>query len=134
LLADRLSDQLLVSLESFGYRFGLPGEADIVLDARFLPNPHWVPDLRPLSGADQPVRDYVLGRSDAETFLGQVMELIRFLAPRFMAEQKRRVVLAIGCTGGRHRSVVLVDELARRLQEDPAMLVSVSHRDIERSE
>ena len=134
LLADRLSDQLLVSLESFGYRFGLPGEADIVLDARFLPNPHWVPDLRPLSGMDQPVREYVLGRSDAETFLGQVVELIRFLAPRFMAEQKRRLVLAIGCTGGRHRSVVLVDELARRLQEDPAMLVSVSHRDIERSE
>ena len=134
LLADRLSDQLLVSMESFGYRHGLPDEADMVLDARFLPNPYWVPDLRPLSGLDQAVREYVLGRSDAEAFLGQVVELIRFLAPRFVAEQKRRLVLAVGCTGGRHRSVALVEELARRLQEDPAVVINVSHRDLDRRE
>jgi RNase adapter protein RapZ len=134
LLADRLSDQLLVSLESFGYRYGLPGEADMVLDARFLPNPYWVPDLRPLSGLDQSVRDYILGRPDAQAFLDQVVNLLRFMAPRFVAEQKRRLVLAIGCTGGRHRSVALTEELARRLQEEPVMLVSISHRDVERSE
>jgi UPF0042 nucleotide-binding protein len=134
LLADRLSDEILVSIESFGYRFGLPGEADMVLDARFLPNPHWVPELRPLSGLDDPVREFVANSADAQGFLQQIVDLIRFLAPRFVAEQKRRLVLAVGCTGGRHRSVVLAEELARHMEEDPRLLVSVSHRDIERGE
>jgi len=133
LLADRLSDQLFVSLESFGYKFGLPDEADMVLDARFLPNPHWVADLRPRTGLDGAVRDYVLGREEAGAFLEQVVTLLRFLAPRFLAEQKRRLVLAIGCTGGRHRSVALIEDLARRLQGDAAVVTSVSHRDIDRT-
>ncbi|OFW58119.1 MAG: RNase adaptor protein RapZ [Actinobacteria bacterium RBG_16_64_13] len=134
LLAERLSDQLLVSLESFGYRYGLPDDADIVLDSRFLPNPHWVADLRPRSGLDAEVRDYVLLRPDAEAFLQQVVGLIRFMASGFMAEQKRRLVVALGCTGGRHRSVALAEELARRLREDPALMLSLSHRDVDRSE
>ena len=134
LLADRLSDQLLVSLESFGYRYGLPDDADLVLDSRFLPNPHWVADLRPRSGLDAEVRDYVLLRPEAEAFLQQVVGLIRFMAPGFMAEQKRRLVVALGCTGGRHRSVALAEELARRLREDPALMVSLSHRDVDRTE
>lgn len=134
LLADRLSNQLLVSLESFGYRYGLPDEADMVLDARFLPNPHWVPELRPRSGLETPVRDYVLERTEAETFLTQVASLLHFVAPGFLAEQKRRLVVALGCTGGRHRSVVLTEELAHRLAQDPTLVVSVRHRDVDRAE
>jgi UPF0042 nucleotide-binding protein len=134
LLADRLNDQLFVSLESFGYRHGLPDEADMVLDTRFLPNPYWVADLRPQSGKDPAVRDYVVGRSDAQDFLEQVVQLVGFLAPRFLVEQKRRLVLALGCTGGRHRSVALVEELAQRLRDEPTVVVSVSHRDVDKPE
>jgi RNase adapter protein RapZ len=132
LLAEQLSDQLFVSLESFGYKYGLPDEADMVLDARFLPNPHWVAELRPFTGLDATVKDYVLGRAEAGMFLDQVIAFIHLLAPGYVSEQKRRLVLAIGCTGGRHRSVVLVEDLARRLRAEPAYVVSVSHRDIER--
>jgi UPF0042 nucleotide-binding protein len=132
LLAEQLSDQLFVSLESFGYKYGLPQEADIVLDARFLPNPNWVVELRPLTGLDATVKDYVLGRAEAGMFLDQVVTMVRSLAPGFVSEQKRRLVLAIGCTGGQHRSVVLVEDLARRLRGEPAFVISVSHRDIDR--
>jgi UPF0042 nucleotide-binding protein len=134
LLADRLNDQLFVSLESFGYRYGLPDEADMVFDTRFLPNPYWVAELRAKSGLDEAVRDYVLGRSEAREFLDQVVALVRFLAPRFLLEQKRRLVLALGCTGGRHRSVALVEDLARRLKGEPAVVVSVCHRDVDKAE
>lgn len=130
LLAEELSDQLFLSLVSFGYKNGLPDEADMVLDARFLPNPHWVEHLRPLTGRDEAVRRYVLEREDSEAFLDQIEKLVRFLAPRFVVEQKRRLVLAIGCTGGHHRSVSLVHELAVRLQGDPGLVISVSHRDL----
>ena len=133
LLADRLSDQLLVSVESFGYRYGLPDAADMVLDVRFLPNPHWVAELRPCSGLEPPVRDYVLGQEQAEVFLERVVELVRFMAPGFLAEQKRRLVLALGCTGGHHRSVALAEELARRLKEDPGLVVNLRHRDVDRT-
>lgn len=134
LLADRLSDQLFLSLVSFGYRYGLPDEADMVLDTRFLPNPYWVVDLRPRSGLDAPVRDYVLCRPEAEEFLERSAGLVRFLGPRFVAEQKRRVVLALGCTGGRHRSVALAEELARRLGDERGLVVGIHHRDVERME
>ncbi|MBN1630184.1 MAG: RNase adapter RapZ [Thermoleophilia bacterium] len=134
LLADRLSDQLFVSLESFGYRYGLPDEADIVLDVRFLPNPHWVAELRPGSGLDAPVRDYVVGRAEADSFLTQVAALLHSMAPGFIAEQKRRLVVALGCTGGRHRSVALAEELARRLAQDPSLVVNLRHRDVDRKE
>jgi UPF0042 nucleotide-binding protein len=132
LMADQLSDQVFVSLESFGYKYGLPDEADVVLDARFLPNPHWVTELKPFTGLDAAVRDYVLGRTEAGKFLDEVVVLLKLIAPGFVSEQKRRVVLAIGCTGGRHRSVALIEDLARRLRGEPAYVISVSHRDIER--
>lgn len=134
LLADRLGAQLFVSLESFGYRYGLPGEADMVLDARFLPNPYWVPELRARSGLDEEVRRYVVERKEAREFVDQIVSLLRFLGPLFLLEQKRRLVVAVGCTGGRHRSVALAEEIARRLREEPAIVVSVVHRDIERME
>ncbi len=133
LLAEQLTDQLFLSMVSFGYKFGLPDEADMVLDSRFLPNPHWVPELRPLSGLDEPVVQHVLRLEGAERLLDSIVEMVRFLGPRFLAEQKPRVVLAIGCTGGRHRSVVLVEELARRLKGEPWVVTSISHRDIERT-
>jgi len=134
LLADELTGQLLVSLVSFGYKKGLPDEADMVLDARFLPNPYWVDTLRAMTGADEPVRRFVLDREETQSFLGIVEEMLRLVAPRFVAEQKRRLVLAVGCTGGRHRSVALVDELARRLADDPGLVVSVAHRDVDTEE
>ena len=133
LLADRLSDQLLVSVESFGYRYGLPDAADMVLDVRFLPNPHWVPELRPHSGLDPAVRDFVLGQADARAFVERVLECVRFMAPGFLAEQKRRLVLALGCTGGRHRSVALAEELSRHLRDDPSFVVNLRHRDVDRA-
>jgi RNase adapter protein RapZ len=132
LLAEQLSDQLFVSLESFGYKYGLPDEADIVLDARFLPNPYWVAELRPMTGLDAEVKDYVLSKAEAGMFLDQIVALIGLIAPGFVSEQKRRLVLAVGCTGGRHRSVALVEDLARRLRGEPAFVISVSHRDVER--
>ena len=104
----------------------------MVLDSRFLPNPHWVAELRPLTGTDAAVKQYVLGRAETRVFLDQVVMLVRFLAPLFVAEQKRRLVMAVGCTGGRHRSVVLVDDLAERLREDAAVVTTVSYRDIDR--
>lgn len=134
LLADRLKDQLFASLLSFGYRHGVPDEADMVLDTRFLPNPYWVPDLRPLSGLDPAVRSYVVDRADAQEFVDRMVELLRFLAPRFLVEQKKRLVLALGCTGGRHRSVALAEELAQRLKTETALVVSVTHRDIDKTE
>jgi UPF0042 nucleotide-binding protein len=132
LLADQLNDQLFVSLKSFGYKYGLPDDADMVLDARFLPNPFWIPDLRPQSGLDAAVKDYVLGRKEAAAFLRKVAVLVRSLAPGFVSEQKRRLVVAVGCTGGRHRSVALVEDLARRLRKDKGLVISISHRDISR--
>jgi RNase adapter protein RapZ len=134
LLASGLKGQLFLGLVSFGYKFGLPDDADMVLDARFLPNPYWMPELRDLTGQDLWVRDFVLSREEAGTFLGKVVDLVRLLAPRFVAEQKPRLVLAVGCTGGRHRSVVLVEELARLLQQDSGLVTSVNHRDVERKE
>ncbi len=133
LLSEELSGQLFVSLLSFGYKFGLPDEADLVLDARFLPNPHWIPELRLLTGQDAAVKEYVLERPGAQEFLDKVADLLRFLAPRFLSEQKRRVVLAIGCTGGRHRSVTLTESLQTLLSSETLLVTSVSHRDLEKS-
>lgn len=130
LFADELKDQLLLSLVSFGYKYGLPDDADMVLDARFLPNPHWVAGLRPFTGLDDPVRRYVMDCEEARIFLDQIDALVRFLAPRFLAEQKKRLLLAIGCTGGRHRSVALTQELGARLGGDAGLVISISHRDI----
>jgi len=119
------------ALISFGYKHGLPLDADLVLDCRFLPNPHWVPELRPLTGLDAPVREYVLGRSESAEFTDRVDDLLRFLLPHFLAEGKSYLTIAVGCTGGRHRSVAIVEELARRLREEGHSL-SVFHRDVER--
>ncbi|MDH3194276.1 MAG: RNase adaptor protein RapZ, partial [Acidimicrobiia bacterium] len=95
---------------------------------RFLPNPHWEDELRPLQGTDQPVRDFVLGNADAERFLTDATSMLKFLLPRYEAEGKSFLSIAIGCTGGRHRSVAIAVELARRIEESD-VAVSVHHRD-----
>ena len=122
--------QLSVTLLSFGFKNGLPSEADIVLDVRFLPNPFFVKELAPLTGEDEAVRAYVLSQPDTDAFLTRAMELLRFSLVGFEKEGKAHATLAIGCTGGQHRSVAIVVEIAARLGK--AFSVSVRHRDIGR--
>jgi UPF0042 nucleotide-binding protein len=129
---------LRLSLISFGYKYGLPVDADMVADCRFLPNPHWIPELAPMTGQDAPVRDYVLAQPGAEELLRHYTELLRVVLPGYEREGKRFVTFAVGCTGGKHRSVAIVDELAARLAAaaDPAASagteVQVVHRDLGR--
>lgn len=108
---------LRVTVLSFGYKYGLPPDADLVLDARFLPNPHWVPRLRDLTGREPDVSAYVLGQRGARTFVETVARLLNATAPGFEREGKRYLTVAVGCTGGKHRSVAIAEELARRLRQ-----------------
>jgi len=119
---------MTLTLTSFGYKHGLPLEADLVMDIRFLPNPYFVDDLRPLDGRDRRVTDFVLGQPETQTFLERFTDFLDFLLPLYRQEGKSYLTIAVGCTGGRHRSVVLVEELARRLADRPYRL-SVKHRD-----
>lgn len=125
-------DRLAIQLISFGYKFGVPLEADLVFDARFLQNPYYVEELRERSGLTAPVRDYVLGRPGADRFLELVEEFLDFSIPAFQAEGKSRLTIAVGCTGGQHRSIVLVEELATWLRSHGHGPVSVFHRELER--
>ena len=119
-----------ILIVSFGFKNGLPRDADVVFDVRFLPNPHWEAHLRPKTGCDAEVAAYVLDNPDTTEFLERVVELLRFLAPRYRAEGKSYLTIAVGCTGGRHRSVAISEELSRRLG-DHQVEVSVFHRDME---
>jgi UPF0042 nucleotide-binding protein len=127
----RVGAALQVSIVSFGYKYGLPIDADLVFDTRFLPNPHWVEELRHLPGTDERVRDYVLQHEEAKGYLSRIEDLVEFLLPAFVAEGKHYLTIAIGCTGGHHRSVVLAGEIARFIGELDYP-VSVHHRDLER--
>ncbi|WCO69087.1 RNase adapter RapZ [Iamia majanohamensis] len=122
-------DGLNLSLTSFGYKHGLPRDADIVLDVRFLPNPHWVEELRPRTGRDPEVRDHAFDHPSAGPFLDQVTSLLELLLPEYEREGKAYLSIAFGCTGGHHRSVAVVEEVAARLR-DAGSAVTVSHRDI----
>jgi RNase adapter protein RapZ len=131
-LAESFSSRLTVSLISFGFKHGAPLDVDTLFDVRFLPNPHYDPELRPLTGHDGPVREAVLGQDDAQEFLKKAGELLSFLIPRYAAEGKTYFTVGVGCTGGRHRSIVLVEELASRLRrEDAEIDLFVRHRDLE---
>lgn len=121
--------QILVM--SFGFKHGVPIDVDNVLDVRFLPNPYWVEEMRPLTGLDEPVRRYVLGQPEAKEFLERADYLLKFLVPAYVKEGKSYLTIAIGCTGGRHRSVVLVEEIADRLRK-MGYNPSTIHRDVER--
>jgi UPF0042 nucleotide-binding protein len=128
---DNGESSLRATVMSFGYKYGLPVDADLVVDCRFLPNPHWVPELRPLNGRDAPVRDYVLGQVGAKEFLDAYSEVLRLLAAGYEREGKHYVTLAVGCTGGKHRSVAMTEQLAARLREQ-GVDVTVTHRDLGR--
>lgn len=117
-----------VSVSSFGFKHGSPRDLDLVFDVRFLPNPHWVPELRPLTGIDKPVADYVLSDPSAVEFVDRVDELLAFLVPHYVDEGKAYLRVGIGCTGGRHRSVAIAEEFGQRLKE-AGTDVTVRHRD-----
>ena len=120
---------LVVNIVSFGFKHGTPRDAAILLDVRFLPNPHWVPDLRPLIGTDEPVRNYVLAQPLTGEFLARVKALFDLMIPAFVAEGKRYLTVGIGCTGGRHRSVTLAEELGAHVAGQ-GVAVTVEHRDV----
>jgi UPF0042 nucleotide-binding protein len=123
-----------VTVLSFGYKYGLPMDSDLVVDVRFLPNPFWIPELREYTGRDEVVRDYVLSQEGAEEFITRYLELLRIVGAGYRREGKRYLTVSVGCTGGKHRSVVISEELARRLADaDPEHIaVGVAHRDLGR--
>ncbi len=123
--------RLGVTIVSFGFRFGLPTHADMVLDVRFLPNPFFVPELKPHPGTDPRVAEFVLGQPDAKAFLARLNDLLGFLLPRYRTEGKSYLTIAIGCTGGKHRSVALANALSERL-EAAGQPVRLWHRDVEK--
>ncbi|MEX2553895.1 MAG: RNase adapter RapZ [Actinomycetota bacterium] len=125
------SSGMAVNVISFGYKHGLPLDSDIVLDCRFLPNPHWVEELRPLDGTNRKVRGYVLNSPETEPFLHELRRLIGVMLPGFVKEGRHYLTIAVGCTGGRHRSVVISDEIAKYLS-DKGFPPTVVHRDLEK--
>lgn len=131
IVGDNATPQLVLQIVSFGYRYGLPPDADLVFDVRFLPNPYYISTLRPLSGLDLGLQKYVLEQDDCRTFIEHLDRMLDFLLPCYHSEGKSYLTLAIGCTGGRHRSVSLVEEFARRLG-GKNMRVRIHHRDIDK--
>jgi UPF0042 nucleotide-binding protein len=129
---DSAADELLVDILTFGFKFGIPIDADLVFDVRFLTNPYYEPDLKPLSGLQKPVREYVLGQPAAGRFIELVVELLQLTVPAYRSEGKTRLTVALGCTGGYHRSIALAEELAERLGSLGGVSVAVFHRELER--
>ncbi len=123
---------LMVSVLSFGFKYGIPVDSDLVFDVRFLPNPYYIDELRPLSGNDAPVRDYVMGFETAKIFTEKLTDMIRFLIPNYIEEGKNQLVISVGCTGGKHRSVTLANELYGRLKDSEEYGIRIEHRDIEK--
>jgi UPF0042 nucleotide-binding protein len=127
------ADMLNVTLVSFGYRNGIPANSDLVFDLRFLPNPYFVEGLKPLAGTDPKVAQWVLGRAQTEEFLEHLEALLHFLVPQYKAEGKSYLTVSLGCTGGRHRSVAIAEELAKRLTDKHRARVKVTHRDVDKA-
>lgn len=127
------SPAMQTTVMSFGYKHGLPLDADVVLDCRFLPNPHWIDELRPLTGLDPAVRDYVLEQTASQAFLDQLQQLLEMLLPAYVAEGKSYLTVALGCTGGRHRSVAIAEQVASVLRRR-GYTPSVLHRDLEKQD
>ena len=120
-----------ITLKSFGHKYGITAEADMVFDVRFLPNPYFVDDLRPLTGLDAPVAEYVLTREETREFIRRTEDLLEYLLPHFAREGRSYLTISIGCTGGRHRSVAITEALAAKLTA-AGLSVIVRHRDVER--
>ena len=128
---ERGDNQLALTLLTFGFKNGPPRDADLTLDVRFLPNPHYVDDLRPQTGLDEPVREYVEAGTQAGEFYGRLMPLLEFLLPAYVAEGKQHLTIAVGCTGGRHRSIAVADHIATQLGKRDDVKLQVVHRDTE---
>ncbi|MDE0117361.1 MAG: RNase adapter RapZ [bacterium] len=127
-------ESVTTRIMSFGFKHGIPLDADLVLDCRFLPNPHWVEELRPLTGQDDAVKDFLLhGQPVAEAFLQKTEDLLKLLVPAYVREGKSYLTIAFGCTGGRHRSVFVAEDINRRLAEDPELGIRplIAHRDLD---
>ena len=123
---------LMVTVLSFGFKYGIPADSDLVFDVRFMPNPYYIDELKQLSGNDAPVRDFVMGFKAAEIFSDKLTDMIQFLIPNYIEEGKNQLVISIGCTGGKHRSVTLANELYRRLEGSGEYGLRIEHRDIEK--
>jgi len=127
--ADDDEDRILISITTFGYKRGIPIDADMVFDMRFLPNPFYIEELREFSGKDDKVRDYVLSFEQARLFINKILDMISLVSPHYLDQDKKQIVIAIGCTGGMHRSVVVAEEIYRVLKEKGER-VTLDHRDI----
>jgi len=124
--------RLAVTFQSFGFKHGPPRDADLTFDVRFLPNPHWEAELRPLTGHDRRIVEYVGSEGTLDAFYERLVPLLDFLVPQYLAEGKAHLMVAVGCTGGRHRSVVIAEDLAARYRDDDQVFVEVVHRDIDK--
>lgn len=121
---------LYITVLSFGFKYGIPTDADLVFDVRFLPNPYYIEELRPMSGNDRAVRDYVMNNDKAGAFLDKLVDMVEFLIPNYILEGKTQLVIAVGCTGGKHRSVTLANELYEALEKSDSYGIRIEHRDI----
>lgn len=124
-------NSLIVTVMSFGFKHGIPSDADLVMDVRFLPNPFYIDELKHKTGNDREVQEYVMGFPEAEEFMTKLTDLLQFLIPNYVKEGKYRLVIAIGCTGGKHRSVTLANELYRRMKDRGKYGIKLYHRDID---
>ncbi len=126
-------NSLMVTVMSFGFKHGIPSDADLVFDVRFLPNPFYIDELKHKTGNDKEVQDYVMGFAEAEEFMAKLLDMVQFLMPNYVKEGKYRLVIAIGCTGGKHRSVTLANELYTRMKDQGHFGLKLYHRDMAQS-
>ena len=129
-LGEEEYENFFVTLLSFGFKYGIPEDSDLVFDVRFLPNPYYVEGLRAKTGNDKEIQDYVLQFKEAHEFLDKLEDMINFLIPNYIAEGKNQLVISIGCTGGKHRSVTLANELYKRMADKKEYGLKIEHRDI----
>ncbi len=129
---DKNFKNLMVTVQSFGFKYGVPVDSDLVIDVRFIPNPYYLPELRPLTGNDQPIVDYVMKQKQTAEFLKKYGDLLDYLLPNYINEGKSQLVISVGCTGGRHRSVVMANEIYRMIADQSEYGTKIEHRDIER--
>jgi len=125
----QIESPLLINVMSFGFKYGIPLDADLVMDVRFIPNPYYIAELKPFSGLDKPVKDYVLSKVETQQFVEKFIDMLKFLIPNYKIEGKRQLIVAIGCTGGRHRSVAIANKIYETLNHQ-GNSVTIDHRDI----
>ena len=124
-----IEEEISISVLSFGFKYGIPVDSDLVFDVRFIPNPFYIPELKPLSGMDEPVREYVLKQQETKDFLEKLNDMLKFLIPNYAKEGKKQLIVSIGCTGGRHRSVAIANAVYEELKKED-FNASIEHRDI----